>query len=724
MEVIKRDGTKQPFSADKIYKAIYHCALAHGAETQIVQDLASEVVIELGFGWRESVTVEEIQDAVIRILRDKAGDDFANRYASYRAAHAVERAGDSYADDPFGTELQRFQFFDKYARWNPIARRRETWGETVTRAVDYLKEVSGGKLSEDTYAAIWDGIYKLEVMPSMRLLAMAGPAARAQPLSIYNCSYLTIDSLDSFAEVLLISMSGCGVGYSVESRNVEQLPVIMPRAKTPAGHFIIHDSTEGWVEALRHGLNCWYNGLDVVYDYSLIRPKGAPLKTKGGRASGPEPLRQLLDFTRKTIQGAADRKLSPLECHDIVTMIGSVVVQGGVRRTAMISLFDIDDEEMLGCKDPETIVGHEHRWFANNSAVWTERMSYNQVRSHMERIASTGTGEPGIFSRRAANWTRPSRRQAAEFGTNPCAEISLRPMGLCNLSIVVARSGDDVFSLMRKVELATIIGTIQSMVTNFKGLRKQWRTNCEEERLLGVDITGQLDCPAAQDGTTLSLLRQRAIEVNRAYARMLGINQSAAVTCVKPSGNSSVLLDASPGIHPRHAPYYIRRVRVSATSPLYHVLKHSGVKMTPENGQTREDASTWVVEFPVKSPLGAVTKKQRSALVQLEYWLKVKRFFTEHNPSATITFRQSEVADIAKFIYYHQERVGGLSFLPADESDVVYEQLPYEEITAAEYEQRLEEMPAVDYSWLPIYETTDSTTVAQELACVSGLCEI
>ncbi len=724
-KVIKRSGARQEFHSEKIYKAIYNCVLAHGLDTSVVQDLAARAVMEAT--GQDSVTVEDIQDVVTKVLKEWHSDELAARYANYRAAHSVERASRAYGEDPFKTQLQRFQFFDKYSRWNQAARRRETWEETVTRAVAYLAELSEHKLPVATYESIWDGIYNLEVMPSMRLLAMAGDAARAQPLSIYNCSYLPIDSLEAFHEVLLISMSGCGVGYSVEKANVEKLPEIVHLDHISAmqrGTFIVHDSTEGWVEALRFGLNCWFNGLDVGFDYSRVRPKGTVLKTKGGRASGPEPLRQLLDFTRSTVFKASGRKLTPLECHDIVTMIGSVVVQGGVRRTAMISLFDADDEEMLHCKDPQNIVGHEHRWFANNSAVWTKRMSYDEVLAHIRQIAQTGTGEPGIFSRRAAMWTKPERRAGAAFGTNPCAEIALRPMELCNLSVAVARREDSQAVLVRKVTLATVIGTIQSMATNFRGMRPQWKINCEEERLLGVDIVGQMDCPAVQQEGTLAALKSAARQTNIETAHALGINPSAAITCVKPSGNSSVLLDASPGMHPRHARYYIRRARVAATSPLYHVMRHSGMELTPENGQTAETATTWVASFPVKSPANAATKHGRSALDQLEYWKRVKRFYTEHNPSATITFRQSEIVDIAKFVYFNQEIVGGLSFLPADEDEIEYEQLPYEEINERQYDEMLGRIPEIDYSWLPVYETSDSTTVAQELACVSGLCDV
>lgn len=721
--VKKRDGSVVEFDHRKIYLAIYRCVLAAGLDTSIVQDLATTAVMDVT-GLGSSVDVEQIQDIVVKTLREQHGDELADSYSGYRAGHAVDRAGEAYGNDPFRNPLQRWQFYDKYSRWNKAARRRESWPETVSRAVSYLRELSKNKLTDVEYGEIYEAVYNLDVMPSMRLLAMAGKAARVQPLSIYNCSYLPIDSLDAFHEVLLISMSGCGVGYSVESAYTEKLPVIARALPVPAGHFIVNDSTEGWVRALEYGVHLWYDGLDVQFDYSRIRPKGAVLHTKGGRASGPEPLRKLLDFTRSKIRAAAGRKLTPLECHDIVTMIGSVVVQGGVRRTAMISLFDETDREMMTCKDPENIKGNEQRWFANNSAVWTKRKSFDEVLAHMTKIAEYGTGEPGIFSRRAANWTAPRRRGQADYGTNPCAEIALRPMQLCNLSVAVARPTDTIQSLVDKVRIATTIGTIQSMATDFEGLRPQWRENAVRERLLGVDIIGQMDTELVRSTGVLSALRAVARNKNIEMAIRLGINPSAAITCVKPGGNSSVLLDASPGIHARHAQYYIRRVRVSGDGPLYNVLRHSHFPLTPENGQTEENATTWVAAFPVRSPAGAIVKKDLSALEQLEYWLKVKKEYTEHNPSATITFRQSEVRHIAKFIYYNQEFIGGLSFLPADESEVAYEQLPYEEIDEQTYNRMMAEIPDINYAWLPVYETSDRTTVAKELACVSGLCDV
>lgn len=721
MQVIKRDGSTEPFNSDKIYKAIYNCLNSGNHGVGDVMNLASEVVARLGFG--ESITVESIQDTVVATLSEY-NESAAADYEAYRLSRAMRRTGDAFGGSVF-TGLQKFQYLSKYARWNDSAGRRETWQETVERAVSYLKELSSGKLGGELYKRIYDGIYNLEVIPSMRLLAMAGKAARVNPISVYNCSYVAIDDFAAFHEILLISMSGCGVGFSVERANVNKLKSVHQYIPTLEKDYQIADSTVGWVNAYKYAIDSFKNGFfDASFDYSKIRPKGSILKTKGGRASGAEPLRELIEFTREKFKSAQGRNLTPLECHDIATCIGSVVVQGGVRRTAMLSLFDIDDTEMLHCKDPQNIVGNEQRWFANNSAVWTERMTYREILSQVKKISSTGTGEPGIFSRRAANWTKPVRRESATFGTNPCGEIALRSKQFCNLSAVVARESDTVESLTKKVELATIIGTIQSMALGFSGLRKDWEDNCREERLLGVDVTGQMDCLAFRNGDTMKRLQEVAHVTNIRYALAMGINPSAAITCTKPSGNSSILLDTSPGIHARHSRYYIRRLRISVHDPLLNVLRMSGYPVSPENGQTEENATTWVVSFPVKSPESSIVKGDMSALEQLEYWLEVKRRFTEHNPSATIGFRDHEVEEVANFLFINQENVGGLSFLPADDSDVDYEQLPYEAITLDEYEEMKANLPEIDYSWLAMYERSDKTTVAQELACVSGLCEI
>jgi ribonucleoside-diphosphate reductase alpha chain len=509
------------------------------------------------------------------VLQAAGEFEAAKHYILYRAEHAKQRGerpipvqvrqAFAESDQYFPTPLQRFQFFDKYSRFNYDFGRRETWIETVDRSVDYMYELAGARLPAATYDRIRRAILEMRSMPSMRLLAMAGPAARRNSIAIYNCSYQPVESIDSFVEALIISMSGCGVGFSAESRYVENFPRVKRQSNAAPRKYTVEDSAEGWADALRAGLETWFEGGDIRFDLSLLRPAGAALRTKGGRASGPEPLRVMLEFARSRILARQGSFLRPIDAHDIMCAVGNAAVSGGVRRTAMISLFDYDDDEMRLSKSSDFERDNSQRWNANNSAVWPEGgLTQPEFIHQFLEMVESERGEPGIFNRQAALAMRPTRRKLAEFGTNPCGEIVLRPWQFCNLTAAVARHDDTFETLREKVEIAAIIGTIQSMATNFPGLRPQWQQNCEEERLLGVDITGQMDSLAAQDSGIKDRLRQIAIEVNRQTAQTLGINQSAAITCVKPSGNSSQLLDCSSGLHARWAPYYIRNVRVAA----------------------------------------------------------------------------------------------------------------------------------------------------------------
>lgn len=626
------------------------------------------------------------------------------------------------------TDLQEFQFYDKYARFDPDKGRREKWEETVHRASMALVELSHGFLDPAEYAEIEDAIFDTEVMPSMRLMAMAGPAGRRENNVLYNCAFLPIDRITSFVEMMVICMGGTGVGYSVERQYTQQLPMVSAIREGTVMSHTIADSSEGWATALSVGLKTWWSGYDVEFDYSLIRPQGAPLKTKGGRASGPEPLRQLLDFARKIIRDNAGGRLSPLNLHDIATKLGDVVVQGGVRRSALIALFDQGDKEMLTCKDPGNIEGNWHRYNSNNSAVWTRQMSRKEIAAQMYSMDSGKNGEPGIFSRYSAMRSVPERRVPAIFGTNPCGEILLRPRQFCNLTTAIARADDTEESLKRKVELAARIGTIQSAATYFPNLPDEWRKNGEEERLLGVDLNGQMDCPlfhrGAETAAMLDRLRDAAVAENVRVAGLLGINPSAAVTCVKPSGNSSVLLDCSPGIHPRYAPFYTRRVRVPRASAMYGALYMQGMELVPENGQEHLDnPSMYVAEFYVKSPDGAVCIGDMSAIEQLNYWLMIKTHWTEHNPSATITYRAEELEDIIDWLFENQAYVNGLSFLPA--SDIMYDKAPYEAMSAHEYGAARAKMPDIDFTYVNVLDAgADNTTASQELACFAGQCEI
>lgn len=625
------------------------------------------------------------------------------------------------SDQYFPTPLQMFQFYDKYSRFNYDLGRRETWIETVDRSVEYLKELSHNKLAPDIYTRISDSILNMRAMPSMRLLAMAGKAARRQGLSIYNCSYMPVDDISSFVEALIISMSGCGVGFSVEWKYVSQLPRIQrPRNVRPTD-YIIEDTTEGWADALRFGLETWFDGGDVKFNYDMIRPYGSPLRVKGGRASGAEPLRKMLDFARERIR-SSEVYLRPIDAHDIMCSVGNAAVMGGTRRTAMISLFDYFDSDMLNAKTGDFETHNSQRWNANNSAVIPSNITREEFDDIFGAMFESGRGEPGLFSRDVANRMKPARRAEADFGTNPCGEILLRPYQLCNLSIAVARAEDTFDTLADKVRVASIIGTIQSMETNFPGLRSVWKDNAEVERLLGVDITGQMDSPVSRDPEVQSRLRQIAVDTNREFAECLGINQSASVTCVKPSGNSSQLLNCSSGIHARWSRYYIRNVRVGAKTPVYQVLKDAGVPMSPENGQDRETATTWVVSFPIASSPHAIVREERTAIEQCEYWLQVKQNWTEHNPSVTISYKPEEKKALLNWVWEHLEFVNGMSFLPY--SDAQYSQMPYIAIDSDNYELLSSTFPDIDFSRIYLYESEDLTTVSGELACVSGLCEV
>ena len=634
------------------------------------------------------------------------------------------------ADQYFPTELQKFQFFDKYSRFDYGKLRRETWIETVDRSVNYLKELSDNKLDPKEYDRIRKFMLEMKATPAMRLIAMAGPAAKKQNISIYNCSFTIIDSIDALVEELIISMAGCGIGYSVERQFVDKFPEVKQQTGEILPLFTIPDSTEGWAEAFRVGLTTWYDGKNIQFDYSLIRPNGSPLKVKGGRASGPGPLQDLMDFTRKTILKRQGQQLHPIDVHDICCKLGEIVVAGGVRRSALICLFDLDDEEMLNCKNGENLVGNEQRWMANNSAVWTDDVTQDQLLKQMFIMIDGQRGEPGIFSRFNANKIIPERRAKfgiKNFGTNPCGEINLRPYEFCNLSIAIARPEDTEETLKEKIEVATIIGTLQSMAVNFPGLRDIWRKNCEEERLLGIDINGWLDCPVLRPENqdldkVLRRLRDHAVDTNKKFAEILGIPQSTSVTCVKPSGNSSQLFNCSSGIHPRHYKYYIRNVRVQATSPIKKLLEDAGVPMDPENGQTEANATAYVIHFPVKSPEGAILREQMTAIDQLNYWLIAKQNWTEHNPSVTIMYKSNEVIDIIKWVWDHKQFVGGLSFLPVDNAQ--YSQMPYERISHEEYDKRVAEFPKLDFSKLFLLEHDDYTDVSGELACIAGTCDI
>lgn len=625
----------------------------------------------------------------------------------------------------FPHKIGELVFFEKYSRWSNALGRRETWPETVQRAVDYLRELSEDRLGEDDYTEIQNAVLNMDVLPSMRLLAMAGEPARRSHITLYNCGYLPVDSLDAFVEALIISMSGTGLGYSVEQKYVQQLPVIVPQHGLAPVRWVVEDSAEGWAEALRVGLGAWFHGFDMDFEYHLVRPAGAILRIKGGRASGPDPLRRMLEFARNRILGRQGAKLSTLDCHDIMGNIALGAVSGGHRRSAMIALYSWNDQEMRTCKDGRFWEHSPWRTTANNSAVLEDAgMGDAELRDHFQSMAAGGNGEPGIFSRVAARDMRPLRRQDAEFGTNPCAEISLRAMQFCNLTEVVLKPWDDNKSIFRKTLIAAKIGTIQAMATNFPGLRPRWKQNCEEERLLGVGFTGQMDCPSFQDPLIMNMCKEIAYIGNMQTAKELGINSAASITCVKPSGSTSLLTDSASGVHTRWAPFYERNIRVMATSPVAKALLMQNAPMDPENGQTWENADTFVIHFPMKAPDGAKTRNDRSALEQMEYWKLCKLNLTEHNPSVTITYRPEETQVVEDWIVQNRDILGGMAFLPHFDEDIHLQQMPNREITELEYYRKCAEFPPIDYSYVTMFEEADQTTSAQEIACSAGQCSL
>lgn len=620
----------------------------------------------------------------------------------------------------FDSQLQEFVYYSKYARWRDDLGRRETWSETVERVVDYLKELSGGRLEEGDYQRIHNAILNMDVMPSMRLMAMAGKAARAHPISCYNCAALGINSIEAIVEVMYLSMNGVGVGFSVEKQFVDLLPKVKQQGSRKKETFVIPDSTEGWCDAFATGLLHWFDGSDIVFDYSRIRPAGTVLRTKGGTASGPQPLKELLDFSRELILEKQGRKLQPIDVYDIVTRIADCVISGGVRRSASLCLFDYDDHAMRNAKNGQ--YGKEKPWRANanNSVVIERRLNKEEMDALFDAIHDGYNGEPGIFSRYAVRNNLPVRRSKEDvYLTNACGESVLSYAqdggGLCNLSSVVARRNDTFSDLWEKAEVASLIGTIQSMATDFKYLRPGWKRIAEEQRLLGVDITGHYDCEIVRDRFVLEVLQSVVVRVNKEYAKKLGINQSVATTLVKPSGNSGLLLDVSSGVHPRWSKFYIRNMRVNQESPLFRTLQDSGVEMTHERDKT------WVVGFPVASPRGAITRHELSALEHLEYWKLVKTAYAEHSVSCTVYYAESEIDDVKAWLYENQDALTGVSLLPR--SDFKYNLAPYVEITEEEYSVLSQRFPDIDFSQLQHYEQYDQTESTKVLACVSGGCE-
>ena len=624
------------------------------------------------------------------------------------------------------TDYQTFIATSRYARWIEDKGRRETWSETVQRYTDYLHS-KGINLTGQDWDDIEGAILELEVMPSMRALMTAGPAADRDNTCIYNCSYVAVDHPRAFDEAMFILLCGTGVGFSVERQAISQLPEIPASLANSDDLIVVQDSKEGWAKSLRKLISHLYTGDIPKWDLSKVRPAGSRLKTFGGRASGPEPLNDLFKFVVAKFKGAIGRRLNSIECHDIMCKIGEVVVVGGVRRSAMISLSNLSDTRMAHAKSGSWWENEPQRALANNSACYTEKPDMETFLREWLALVESKSGERGIFSRVAAeaHVAKNGRRETGyAWGTNPCSEIILRNAQFCNLTEVVVRETDDLETLKRKVRLATILGTAQSTFTHMPYLRPIWTKNTASERLLGVSLTGIMDHPVlgknVDSAKWLAEMKQVAIDTNAEYAERLGIEVSAAITCVKPSGTVSQLVDSASGIHARHSDYYIRTVRGDNKDPLTQFLKDAGV---PAEADVMKPDATTVFSFPTKSPSSAVTRNAMTAIQQLELWKTYAEVWCEHKPSVTITVRDHEWLLVGSWVFDNFDLCSGISFLP--HSDHTYAQAPYQECTAAEYADMKQKMPtSIDWSALSLYEKEDHTSGSQTLACTSGACEI
>ena len=734
--VIKRDGSKVNFDGSKISNAIMNAFRKMNEGSQLAAD---QITDEIYKGLAKDVPLEHIQDCVEQKLMEHGFYNSAKEYILYRserhklrgkvsnrALAALVRANKGYFEnDP----LREFIYYRTYSRWIEEKNRREVWTETVERYMSFMRECLLEKLTDEEYAEVESAILGHEVMPSMRLLQFAGEAARRCNVCAYNCAYTTPTSLRKIVEVMYLSMSGTGTGYSVERKYVEQLPVIkVQKTLMVKTHHTVEDSKEGWCQAFLLCLEKLYDGEDVQFDYSRLRGVGARLKVTGGRSSGGDALRYLIEFTRKIILANQGGKLSTLNVHDILCKVGEIVITGGTRRTALISLSDLRDTSVRDAKSGAFWEHNGQRTMANNSAVYDSKPSVVEFMEEWLALMKSGTGERGIFNRGGLIKVLPTRRlklldnNTGDFGVNPCSEVLLNPCQFCNLTEVICRESDTIDTLKRKIYLGTLLGTYQATLTNYGFLSDDWRKNQELERLLGVSLTGQWDCPVVRNADVLAKLRAYSIEVNQTYAKRFGINESSAITAVKPSGTVSQMTNSSSGIHCRFSQYYIRRVRISASDPLFKMLRDQGVPYHPEVGQQLETATSFVVDFPVKSPENARCVNDITAIEQLEYWKTVKQMYCEHNPSVTIYIKDGEWLEVGDWVYKNFDYIVGVSFLPY--TDHIYQLAPYESITKDKYEELKSKFPQIHYEKLVYYELEDATDVKRELACAGGMCEL
>ena len=628
------------------------------------------------------------------------------------------------------TDYQKFIHLSRYARWLDTENRRETWEETVKRYFDFFEKHLDGKpnIKKDR-KVLEEAVVNMKIMPSMRSLMTAGDALIRDNVAGYNCAYLAVNRQRAFDECLFVLMCGTGVGFSVERREVEKLPEVPDELFDTDTTIVVADSKIGWAKSYKELISMLYSGQIPKWDTTKIRKAGERLKTFGGRASGPQPLDNLFRFTIETFKGAKGRKLNSIECHDLMCKIAEIVVVGGVRRSALISLSNLTDERMRKAKTGQWWLDNTQRALSNNSVVYTEKPDVNIFLKEWMSLIESKSGERGIFNRNAAKKQVEKlgdrRNPDYNFGTNPCSEIILRDKEFCNLTEVIIRPNDTPETLKEKVRLATILGTWQATLTDFRYLSKEWKNNCEEEALLGVSLTGIMD-NAYTNGTKSKLpellqsLKQEAISVNKLIAKQLGINQSAAITCVKPSGTVSQLVDAASGIHARHSPYYVRTVRGDKKDPICQFMVESNI--THEDDVTKPE-HTWVFSFPFKSAKDAICRKDKTALEQLEFWKLYQEHWCEHKPSVTITIKDEEWIEVGAWVFKHFDMISGISFLPY--SDHSYRQAPYQDCTEEQYKEFIKTMPKnIDWVGLSKFEVEDHTRSSQEYACSGDKCEI
>lgn len=730
----KRNGSQVKFDQTKIFDAIKKAFVTNNVKItkkklQILSDLVVENIQSLPNN--TILNVDIVQNEVEKVLISNEYRDVAKLYMDYRDTHdrlrkkssIIEKSKKIYdeskkyfdIDDP----IQEFLYFRTYSKWKSSEKRRESWVESVDRYMDFMKERLKNLLTNDEYEQCRNAILNREVMPSMRLLWSAGDSCRTNNATAYNCAYTTIKSPQDFAEFVFLGMSSCGIGDSVEKINIGNLPIIQEiDGDLNQQAYIIEDSKQGWADSIKYLINNLYNGINPTFDYSKIRPAGSRLKTSGGRASGPEPLKEVIEYIKLMFKRRINKRLSPIDVQDIINKIGQCVEMGGSRRMAIISFSDLDDVQMRDAKVGAFWLTNPQRSYSNNSAVYTTKPTEIDFIHEFLSLIKSGTGERGIFNQGSLPKQLPKRRidyLKKRFGKfwyklvrcNPCGEIYLIIKEFCNLTSVVVKASDTEEDILRKIFYAVLIGTYQSMLTEFPYLDPEWKKNCEEERLLGVSLAGTCDNYDLFTPEFLEKLREYCVQTNIEFANRFNINPSNAITAIKPDGNTSVFNNSAPGVGPRLFKYNIRNVRISAHDPLFRFMKDRGVPFHPEVNQEIGSANTYVLQFPCKSPETTKLSNEFSAIDLLENWKKFKVHYTEHNPSQTIYVENGEWIEVMNWVYKNWDYVGGLTFLP--KNDHVYQLAPIEEITKEQYEKLISEFPKLDYSELAFYEEDDET---------------